>query len=101
MRTHARLVAATFALAVTTALSGCAIPGMTLSMGQGCGLARMDPMADGASRLSPNRMRFNTVQRAQAMQAKAGMLGYQYNRAIRKPGQLPVNTARSQDTCGY
>ncbi|HEU0015958.1 MAG TPA: hypothetical protein VFQ45_19935 [Longimicrobium sp.] len=96
-----RLVAAAVALACTTALSGCAIPGMTMSFGQGCGLAAMDPMADGASRLSPHAQRFNTVQRAHQLQAKAGMLGYQYNRAIRKPGQLPVQNARTHSTCGY
>jgi hypothetical protein len=82
-----RFAAPALAVLVALGASGCA----GISFNQGCGLGSMDPMSDGASRMSRG---FQTHQmRAQhvAYQHKAMMVGSQFNRnSVRKPGSLPL-----------
>ena len=74
------------AVAVSVAAGGCA----GLSFTPGCGLAAADPMADGASRLSPGFQRHTAMAQQQAYQHKALTLGMQSSREIRRPGSVPM-----------
>lgn len=82
-----RFAAPALAVLVALGASGCA----GMSFNPGCGLASVDPMTDGASRMNRG---FQTQQmRAQhvAYQHKAMMAGTQFSRGqIRKPGSLPI-----------
>jgi hypothetical protein len=87
---------ATPALAALLALgaSGCA----GMSFNTGCGFANVDPMSDGASRMSRGFQRHQMRAQQQAYQHKATMVSAQFSRAhIRKPGALPIaqNTSSS------
>ena len=86
-----RFAAPALALFVALGASGCA----GMSFNTGCGMLSGDPMADGASRMNRGFQRHNMIVQQQAYQAKALMVGGQFNRtAMRKPGSLPI--AQSQ-----
>lgn len=92
-----RFAAPALAVLVALGASGCA----GMSFNTGCGFASVDPMSDGASRMSRGFQMHQARAQQQAYQHKAMMGGAQFNRgAVRKPGSLPMaQTASSSPLC--
>jgi hypothetical protein len=92
-----RFAAPAFAVLVALGASGCA----GMSFNTGCGFASVDPMSDGASRMSRGFQMHQARAQQQAYQHKAMMAGTQFSRgAIRKPGSLPMaQTTSSSPLC--
>lgn len=96
MRTLRRFAAPALAVLVALGASGCA----GLSFAPGCGVASMDPMSDGASRMSRGFRTHQVRAQHQAYQYKALMVGTQFNRGqFRKPGSAPLAQANSSALC--
>lgn len=98
MRRISRFAAPALALLLALGASGCA----GMSFNTGCGFASVDPMSDGASRMSRGFQRHQMRAQQQAYQAKALMIGTQFSRGnIRKPGALPIaqNSTSSSALC--
>jgi hypothetical protein len=82
-----RFAAPALAVLVALGASGCA----GISFNQGCGFGSVDPMTDGASRMSRGFQAHQMRAQHVAYQHKAMMAGTQFNRnSIRKPGSLPL-----------
>lgn len=92
-----RFAAPALAVLVALGASGCA----GMSFNTGCGFASVDPMSDGASRMSRGFQMHQARAQQQAYQHKAMMVGAQFNRGgIRKPGSLPMaQTTSSSPLC--
>jgi hypothetical protein len=89
-----RFAAPALAVLVALGASGCA----GMSFNTGCGLANVDPMSDGASRMNRGFRMHQARAQQQAYQHKATMISAQFSRGhIRKPGSLPIaqNTSSS------
>ena len=82
-----RFAAPALAVLVALGASGCA--GMNFNTG--CGFASVDPMSDGASRMSRGFQMHQARSQQQAYQQKAMMVSGQFSRGyIRKPGAVPM-----------
>ena len=87
-----RFAAPALAVLVALGASGCA--GMNFNAG--CGFSAVDPMSDGASRMSRGFQMHQMRSQQQAYQAKAMMIGTRFSRGqIRKPGSLPIAQSTS------
>lgn len=92
-----RFAAPALAVLVALGASGCA----GMSFNTGCGFASVDPMSDGASRMSRGFQMHQARAQQQAYQHKATMVSGQFSRGyIRKPGALPIaQTTSSSPLC--
>ena len=82
-----RIAAPALAVLVALGASGCA----GMSFNTGCGFASVDPMSDGASRMSRGFQVHQARAQHQAYQHKAMMVSGQFSRGyIRKPGTVPM-----------
>ena len=87
-----RFAAPALAALLALGASGCA--GMNFNTG--CGFSSVDPMSDGASRMSRGFQRHQMRAQHQAYQYKATMVSTQFSRGhIRKPGAVPVAQSNS------
>jgi hypothetical protein len=83
----ARRFAPALALVLALSASGCA--GFSVGCG---GLASVDPMSDGVSRMNPAFQRFQQRSQAVAMQQKAMISSTHYRRDLRRPG-MPMQAS--------
>lgn len=82
-----RFAAPALAVLVALGASGCA----GMSFNTGCGLSSVDPMSDGASRMSRGFQVHQARAQHQAYQHKATMVSARFSRGyVRKPGAVPM-----------
>jgi hypothetical protein len=87
-----RFAAPALAVLVALGASGCA----GMSFNTGCGFSSVDPMSDGASRMSRGFQTHQLRAQHQAYQYKATMVSAQFSRGhIRKPGAVPIAKSNS------